>query len=104
MFRHLRKTALGPQHFCRRGLRFRRASGLSRAITLVVPYGAGGDRSCRSRIGGNGAQTYRRPADYRREQARVGMSGARFVSESDPDGYTLLLSRVAWPFTRPFAR
>ena len=69
---------------------------IPKAITLVVPYGAGGASDLAGRaFGGNGAQTYRRPADYRREQARQRRHercALRF--RSDPDGYTLLLSRV----------
>ena len=67
----------------------------TQATTLVVPYGTGGASDLagramaeliRDRLG--------QPMTVINQPGAGGMVGARAVSEADPDGYTLLLSRV----------
>ena len=99
MFRHLRKIALGAAAIfvaaaCVSGARA--GDYPKKAITLVVPYGAGGASYLAGRALAETARKHTggRPIIVVNKPGNGGMSGARFVSESDPDGYTLLLSRV----------
>ena len=67
-----------------------------KAITLVVPYGAGGASDLAGRALAETARSYigGQPIVVVNKTGNGGMNGARFVSEQKPDGYTLLLSRV----------
>jgi len=67
-----------------------------KAITLVAPYGAGGASDLAARALAETASNYTggQPVVVVNKTGNGGMNGARFVSEADPDGYTLLLSRV----------
>ena len=67
-----------------------------KAITLVVPYGAGGASDLAGRALAETARSYTggQPIVVVNKTGNGGMNGARFVSGQKPDGYTLLLSRV----------
>tara|TARA_R110002124_G_scaffold64607_6_gene176339 strand:- start:767 stop:1828 length:1062 start_codon:yes stop_codon:yes gene_type:complete len=67
-----------------------------KAITLVVPYGAGGASDLAGRALAETARHYTddQPIVVVNKTGNGGMNGARFVTEQKPDGYTLLLSRV----------
>lgn len=67
-----------------------------KAITLVAPYGAGGASDLAARALAETARNYTdgQPVVVVNKTGNGGMNGARFVSESKPDGYTVLLSRV----------
>lgn len=67
-----------------------------KAITLVVPYGAGGASDLAGRALAETARSYTdgQPVVVVNKTGNGGMNGARFVTEQKPDGYTLLLSRV----------
>ncbi|MEQ8391079.1 MAG: tripartite tricarboxylate transporter substrate binding protein [Thalassospira sp.] len=67
-----------------------------KAITLVVPYGAGGASDLAGRALAETARNYTdgQPIVVVNKTGNGGMNGARFVTEQKPDGYTLLLSRV----------
>lgn len=65
------------------------------AITLVIPYGPGGASDLAGRALAESAGKYiDQPITVVNKPGAGGMNGARFVSEADPDGYTLLLARV----------
>ena len=64
-------------------------------VTLVVPYGPGGASDLAGRALAEAARDYLgEPVTVVNQSGAGGMSGARDVSQSDPDGYTLLLARV----------
>ncbi|KZB67005.1 ABC transporter substrate-binding protein [Thalassospira lucentensis] len=67
-----------------------------KAITLVVPYGAGGASDLAGRALAETARNYtdEQPVVVVNKTGNGGMNGARYVTEQKPDGYTLLLSRV----------
>ena len=65
------------------------------AVTLVVPYGPGGASDLAGRALAETAQPFlEQPVTVMNKPGAGGMNGARFVSEADADGYTLLLARV----------
>ena len=67
----------------------------SEAITLVIPYGPGGASDLAGRALAESAGKFiDEPITVVNKPGAGGMNGARFVSEADPDGYTLLLARV----------
>lgn len=67
----------------------------SDAITLVVPYGAGGASDLAGRALAEVAGDHiGQPIVVSNQPGAGGMVGARAVSEAEPGGYTLLLSRV----------
>ncbi|WP_209427942.1 tripartite tricarboxylate transporter substrate binding protein [Pararhodobacter sp. SW119] len=67
----------------------------SQAVTLVVPYGAGGASDLAGRaLAEVGGEHLGQPIVVTNQPGAGGMVGARTVSNADPDGYTLLLSRV----------
>lgn len=71
-----------------------------RAITLVVPYGPGGASDLAGRALAEAASKYLdEPITVANRPGAGGMTGARSVSEADPDGYTLLLARVGMALT-----
>lgn len=65
-------------------------------VTLVAPYGAGGASDLVARALAETARTYLgdQPIIVINKPGNGGMTGSRYVSKSDPDGYTLLLARV----------
>jgi len=67
-----------------------------KAVTVVAPYGAGGASDMAARALAETARNYigDEPVVVVNKPGNGGMNGARFVAESDPDGYTLLLARV----------
>ena len=67
----------------------------SEAITLVIPYGPGGASDLAGRALAESAGKFLdEPITVVNKPGAGGMNGARFVSQADPDGYTLLLARV----------
>ncbi|WGI25183.1 tripartite tricarboxylate transporter substrate binding protein [Halomonas alkaliantarctica] len=65
------------------------------AVTLVVPYGPGGASDLAGRALAESAREFLgEPITVSNQSGAGGMSGARAVSEAEPDGYTLLLARV----------
>lgn len=67
----------------------------TKQVTLVAPYGAGGASDLAARSLAQAAKPYLgKPVVVINKKGNGGMLGARFVSESKPDGYTLLLARV----------
>lgn len=67
-----------------------------KAVTLVVPYSAGGASDLAGRALAETARPYLdgQPVVVVNKPGNGGMTGARFVTETDSDGYTLLLARV----------
>ena len=66
-----------------------------KSVTLVVPYGPGGASDLAGRALAETAQPFlEQPVTVMNKPGAGGMNGARFVSEADADGYTLLLARV----------
>ncbi|MBN7760798.1 tripartite tricarboxylate transporter substrate binding protein [Nitratireductor aquibiodomus] len=67
-----------------------------KAVTIVAPYGAGGASDMAARALAETARDYLgdQPVVVVNKPGNGGMIGARFVSEIEPDGYTLLLARV----------
>lgn len=67
-----------------------------KAITVVAPYGAGGASDMAARALAESARKFtdNQPVVVVNKTGNGGMNGARYVAESDPDGYTLLLARV----------
>lgn len=67
-----------------------------KAVTLVAPYGAGGASDLVARALAETARTYlgEQPIIVINKPGNGGMTGSRYVSTSEPDGYTLLLARV----------
>lgn len=99
MFRHLKKAALGVAALAAATAFASSAQADAypeKAITLVVPYGAGGASDLAGRALAETARNYTdgQPVVVVNKTGNGGMNGARFVTESDADGYTLLLSRV----------
>lgn len=71
-----------------------------KAVTLVIPYGPGGASDLAGRALSESAKPYLgQPVTVVNKPGAGGMNGARFVSESDADGYTLLLARVGMALT-----
>lgn len=71
-----------------------------KAVTLVIPYGPGGASDLAGRALSESASPYLgQPVTVLNKPGAGGMNGARFVSESDPDGYTFLLARVGMALT-----
>lgn len=67
----------------------------SESVTLVVPYGPGGASDLAGRALAESAREFLgEPITVVNQSGAGGMTGARDVSQSDPDGYTLLLARV----------
>ncbi len=67
----------------------------SKQVTLVAPYGAGGASDLAARSLAEAAKDYLgQPIVVVNKKGNGGMLGARYVSQSKPDGYTLLLARV----------
>ncbi|WP_297771767.1 tripartite tricarboxylate transporter substrate binding protein [uncultured Roseovarius sp.] len=65
------------------------------AITLVIPYGPGGASDLAGRALAESAGKFLdEPITVVNKPGAGGMNGARFVSQADADGYTLLLARV----------
>ncbi|WP_422377182.1 Bug family tripartite tricarboxylate transporter substrate binding protein [Roseibium sp.] len=67
-----------------------------KAVTVVAPYGAGGASDLAARSLADVARDYLgdQPVVVINKTGNGGMNGARYVSQSAPDGYTLLLARV----------
>lgn len=66
-----------------------------KSVTLVVPYGPGGASDLAGRALAETAQPILgQPVTVMNKPGAGGMNGARFVSDADADGYTLLLARV----------
>ncbi len=65
-------------------------------VTLVAPYGAGGASDLVARALAETARGYlgEQPVIVINKPGNGGMTGARYVANADPDGYTLLLARV----------
>ena len=64
-------------------------------VTLVVPYGPGGASDLAGRALAESASEYLgQPVTVVNQAGAGGMTGARDVTQADPDGYTLLLARV----------
>lgn len=71
-----------------------------KAVTLVVPYGPGGASDLAGRALSESAKPYLgQPVTVVNKPGAGGMNGARFVSEADADGYTMLLARVGMALT-----
>ena len=71
-----------------------------KAVTLVIPYGPGGASDLAGRALSESAKPYLgQPVTVVNKPGAGGMNGARFVSESAPDGYTFLLARVGMALT-----
>lgn len=71
-----------------------------KAVTLVVAYGPGGASDLAGRALAESAREYLgEPVTVLNKPGAGGMTGAKFVSEADPDGYTLLLARVGMALT-----
>lgn len=67
----------------------------SKPVTLVVPYGPGGASDLAGRALAESAREFLgQPITVVNQPGAGGMTGARDVSRSEPDGYTLLLARV----------
>jgi tripartite-type tricarboxylate transporter receptor subunit TctC len=72
----------------------------SEAVTLVVPYGPGGASDLAGRALAESAREFLgEPITVVNQSGAGGMTGARDVSRSEPDGYTLLLARVGMALT-----
>lgn len=70
------------------------------AITLVVPYGPGGASDLAGRALAETARDYiGQPITVLNKPGAGGMTGAGFVTNAEPDGYTLLLARVGMALT-----
>ncbi|MBI6629445.1 Bug family tripartite tricarboxylate transporter substrate binding protein [Pontibaca salina] len=70
------------------------------AITLVVPYGPGGASDLAGRALAETAREHiGQPVTVLNKPGAGGMTGAAFVSNAEPDGYTLLLARVGMALT-----
>ncbi|MBS7699651.1 MULTISPECIES: tripartite tricarboxylate transporter substrate-binding protein [unclassified Chelatococcus] len=68
----------------------------SRAITLVVPFAAGGPSDAIARlIGQSMSETLGQQVVIENVAGAGGTSGAARVAKADPDGYTLLIHHVA---------
>jgi len=67
----------------------------SSPVTIVAPYGAGGASDLVARSLAETARTYmnEKPVIVVNKTGNGGMNGARYVSGSTADGYTLLLAR-----------
>lgn len=69
-------------------------------VTLVVPYGPGGASDLAGRALAESAREFLgEPVTVVNQTGAGGMTGARDVSRSEPDGYTLLLARVGMALT-----
>lgn len=69
-------------------------------VTLVVPYGPGGASDLAGRALAQTAKSYLgEPITVINKPGAGGMNGARFVSDAEPDGQTLLLARVGMALT-----
>jgi len=72
----------------------------SESVTLVVPYGPGGASDLAGRALAESAREFLgEPVTVVNQSGSGGMTGARDVSRSEPDGYTLLLARVGMALT-----
>jgi tripartite-type tricarboxylate transporter receptor subunit TctC len=78
------------------GVSLQAADYPDKPITLVAPYGAGGASDLVARALAETARSYlgNQPIVVINKPGNGGMTGARYVASSDPDGYTLLLARV----------
>ncbi|MFH1805924.1 MAG: tripartite tricarboxylate transporter substrate binding protein [Pseudomonadota bacterium] len=99
MFRHLKKAAFGAAALLAATAVVSGAQAQSypeKPVTLIIPYGAGGASDLAGRALAETARPYLgdQPVVVVNQPGNSGMTGARVVSESDADGYTLLLSRV----------
>lgn len=64
-------------------------------VTLVVPYGAGGNADLAARLlGVTAVKLLGQPIVVVNRTGAGGMVGSQFVVDAAPDGYTLLLARV----------
>jgi len=64
-------------------------------VTLVAPYGAGGASDlCARSLAEAAKESLGQPIVVVNKKGNGGMLGARYVSQSKPDGNTLLLARV----------
>ncbi len=71
-----------------------------KAVTLVIPYGPGGASDLAGRALSESAKPFLgQPVTVVNKPGASGMNGARFVSETTPDGYTFLLARVGMALT-----
>lgn len=68
----------------------------SKPVTLVVPYGTGGDADLAARVLASAATKYlnNQPIVVMNRPGASGMIGSDFVRTAAPDGYTLLLARI----------
>lgn len=67
----------------------------TRAITIIVPYPAGGGVDAMARVVGQKlSDAFKQPVNVENRGGGGGTTGTRAVSRSAPDGYTLLLGHT----------
>jgi tripartite-type tricarboxylate transporter receptor subunit TctC len=67
----------------------------TRAITIIVPYPAGGGVDAMARVVGQKlSDTFKQPVNVENRGGGGGTTGTRAVSRAAPDGYTLLLGHT----------
>ena len=62
-------------------------------VTIVVPFAPGGPNDVIARVAGNDlSKTWKQPVVVENRAGAGGVVGATYVSQREPDGYTLLIS------------
>lgn len=93
--RTLLKLALGASAALAAPLGAMAADYPTKPVTIVAPYGPGGSSDLAARALASTASTYLgQPLMVVNRTGAGGVVGSAFVNRSQPDGYTLLLSRV----------
>src|ERR1700693_5906043 len=74
----------------------------SRIVKIVVPSAPGGSSDAAARLVANHFQAvFRQPFVIENKPGAGGGVGAAYVSQAEPDGYTLLISNTAGNLTVP---
>jgi len=74
----------------------------SRVVKIVVPYAPGGSSDAAARLVANHFQSvFRQPFVIENKPGAGGGVGAAYVAQTEPDGYTLLISNTAANLTVP---
>lgn len=74
-----------------------------RPVTIVVPYGAGGNSDLIARLtAAHLAPALGQPVVVENRPGAAGLVAAKYVAEAQPDGYTLLMATASQLVTAPF--
>jgi tripartite-type tricarboxylate transporter receptor subunit TctC len=74
-----------------------------RPVTIVVPYGAGGNSDLIARLAAaHLAPALGQPVVVENRPGAAGLVAAKYVAEAQPDGYTLLMGTASQLVTAPF--